>query len=61
MTFAETLTKAAEKAGMTLTQVAVASGYSYSAIYKFATGATEPPDRTKPVILDAIKSGAPKK
>ena len=52
------LTEARENAGFTLEQVAAVSGYSFASIYNYERGLTEPPERSKQPLLDAIKTAA---
>lgn len=53
--FAAQLKAAVDASGLTRAEIAVATGYSVSAICKFAGGKATPPQRSRQPILDAIE------
>jgi hypothetical protein len=53
--FAVLLSAAVNKSGLTRAEIAVATGYSVSAICKFMGGHNTPPQRSRQPMLDAIE------
>ena len=53
--FAAQLAAAVNESGLTRAEIAVATGYSVSAICKFMGGHNTPPQRSRQPMLDAIE------
>lgn len=56
--FAAALTEAVNGSGLSRAEIAVATGYSVSALCKFLHGKTTPPQRARQPMLDAIAKAA---
>lgn len=56
--FAAALTAAIDQSNLSRAEIAVATGYSVSALSKFLGGHREPPARARQPMLDAIERAA---